>query len=110
MSKKSGFVGALLGGSTELYIAIAVVLMVFMLIFPLPTMVLDFLMVCNIVLSLIILLSVLYLKRPIDFGTFPTMLLISTVFSFALNEYRLWLLQRVPQGPLRLRPVLAWMQ
>ena len=85
MSKKSGFVGALLGGSTELYIAIAVVLMVFMLIFPLPTMVLDFLMVCNIVLSLIILLSVLYLKRPIDFGTFPTMLLISTVFSFALN-------------------------
>lgn len=85
MSKKSGIIGALLGGSTDLYIAIAVVLMVFMLIFPLPTMVLDFLMVCNIVLSLIILLSVLYLKRPIDFGTFPTMLLISTVFSFALN-------------------------
>jgi flagellar biosynthesis protein FlhA len=65
--------------------AVAVVAVVMMLIIPLPTVLLDALMAMNLVLALLILLIVLYTRKATDFSIFPTMLLVSTVFSLALN-------------------------
>ncbi|WP_010260069.1 flagellar biosynthesis protein FlhA [Treponema primitia] len=73
------------GNSTELVMAVAVVAVVMMLIIPLPTILLDALMAMNLVLALLILLIVLYTRKATDFSIFPTILLVSTVFSLALN-------------------------
>ncbi|MDR2740309.1 MAG: flagellar biosynthesis protein FlhA [Treponema sp.] len=73
------------GNSTELVMAVAVVAVVIMLIIPLPTILLDALMAMNLVLALLILLIVLYTRKATDFSIFPTVLLVSTVFSLALN-------------------------
>jgi flagellar biosynthesis protein FlhA len=73
------------GNTTELAMAAAVVAVVMMLIIPLPTVLLDALMAMNLVLALLILLIVLYTRKATDFSIFPTVLLVSTVFSLALN-------------------------
>jgi len=65
--------------------AVAVIIIVVMLILPLPTIILDALMAMNLMLSLLILLIVLYTQKPTEFSLFPTMLLVATVFSLALN-------------------------
>ncbi|MCK5674560.1 MAG: FHIPEP family type III secretion protein, partial [Spirochaetales bacterium] len=56
-----------------------------MLIIPLPTILLDFFMIINLMVSLIMILIVLYTTKPLDFSVFPTLLLITTVFGLALN-------------------------
>jgi len=66
-------------------VAIGVLAVVIMLIIPLPTVLLDALMVINLLISVMIILIVLYNKDPLDFSVFPTMLLVTTVFSLALN-------------------------
>jgi flagellar biosynthesis protein FlhA len=77
------------GGSfrnpNDMFIALGVVLVVIMLIIPLPTVLLDTLMAMNLIISLMILLIVLYTKKPTDFNLFPTVLLVVTVFGLALN-------------------------
>ncbi len=59
--------------------------MLAMMILPLPTFFLDLLFTFNISLSLVILLAVIYSKRPLDFGVFPTILLVSTLLRLSLN-------------------------
>ncbi len=71
--------------TTNLFVAVAVVSVILMLIIPLPTVLLDFLMACNLLLSVLIVLITLYTPKSTDFSTFPTVLLVSTVFSLALN-------------------------
>jgi len=66
-------------------IAICVVAVIAMFIIPLPTVLLDVFMSFNLVLSLLVLLIVLYNKKPTDFSLFPTVLLVLTVFSLVLN-------------------------
>jgi flagellar biosynthesis protein FlhA len=70
---------------SDLFVAVGVVAVVLMLIIPLPTVLLDALMALNLILALLILLIVLYTKRPTDFSIFPTILLVSTVFGLAIN-------------------------
>ena len=65
--------------------AVAVIVTVVMLILPLPTILLDALMAFNLMFSLLILLIVLYTKKPTEFSLFPTVLLVTTVFGLALN-------------------------
>jgi flagellar biosynthesis protein FlhA len=65
--------------------AVVVLTVVVMLILPLPTVLLDALMAINLIFSLLVLLIVLYTQRPTEFSLFPTMLLVATVFSLALN-------------------------
>jgi flagellar biosynthesis protein FlhA len=65
--------------------ATAVIITVIMLILPLPTILLDALMAFNLMFSLLILLIVLYSKKPTEVNLFPTMLLVTTVFALALN-------------------------
>jgi flagellar biosynthesis protein FlhA len=66
-------------------IALGVITVIVMLIVPLPTVLLDALMAFNLTLSLLVLLIVLYSRKPTDFTLFPTVLLVLTVFSLALN-------------------------
>ena len=56
-----------------------------MMVLPLPVILLDIFFVGNILLSLVILMVALYAYRPLDFSSFPSLLLIATVFRLALN-------------------------
>lgn len=76
---------ALSGDRSDILVSVGVIAIVMMMLVPLPAVFLDILMAFNLVFSLIIILMVLYAERPLDFSLFPTILLISTVFSLALN-------------------------
>ena len=69
----------------ESFLGIFIIAIILSILLPLPTVVLDFLFTLNIGLSLIILLSALYSKEPLDMSLFPTILLITTLFRIALN-------------------------
>ncbi|MGB5107739.1 MAG: flagellar biosynthesis protein FlhA [Candidatus Zixiibacteriota bacterium] len=73
------------GSYSDVFLAVAVVGIIGVLIIPVPTGFLDLLLAANISLSLIILLSTLYLKRPLEFSVFPGLLLVVTLFRLSLN-------------------------
>ena len=83
--KKGLGVTLLMGDSRSLLIALGVIVVISMLIIPLPTPLLDALMAFNLVLALLVLLILLYSRKPTEFSLFPTVLLVLTVFSLALN-------------------------
>ena len=56
-----------------------------MVVVPLPPMLLDLLFSFNIAVSLVVLLAVVYVKRPLDFAIFPIVLLMTTMLRLALN-------------------------
>jgi len=62
-----------------------VMLALAMMMLPLPTFVLDVLFSFNIALSLVIVLAVVYVLKPLDFGAFPTIVLMATLLRLALN-------------------------
>ncbi|MCC6226563.1 MAG: flagellar biosynthesis protein FlhA [Microthrixaceae bacterium] len=64
---------------------IAVVAVVTMMVIPLPTAILDLLLAVNIGVSVLLLLASLNVKRALDLGAFPSLLLIATLFRLALN-------------------------
>ena len=64
---------------------IVVMLMLAMLVVPLPTPALDALFTFNIASSLVVMLAVVYVKRPLDFTIFPTVLLLTTLMRLSLN-------------------------
>lgn len=64
---------------------ILVVLLLAMMVLPLPPFALDFLFTFNIALSLVVLLASVYIRKPLDFGVFPTVLLVATLLRLALN-------------------------
>jgi flagellar biosynthesis protein FlhA len=63
----------------------AVVFVVVMLVVPLPTQLIDLLITLNLVGSVIILLTSMYVKKALDFSVFPSLLLIATMYRLALN-------------------------
>src|SRR5581483_8428686 len=63
----------------------AVVAIVVMMVVPLPTMLLDLLLVCNLAGATVILLVSMNVRRTLDFSIFPSLLLIATLFRLALN-------------------------
>jgi len=62
-----------------------VILVVLLIIIPLPTWLVDALLIMNITISLFILLVTLFVKRPLDFAVLPTLLLLTTLFRMALS-------------------------
>jgi len=64
---------------------IVMLAMLAMLMLPLPPFVLDMLFSFNIALSLVILLAVVYVMRPLEFAAFPTVVLLATLLRLALN-------------------------
>ncbi len=69
----------------DLSVLIFVIMIVAMMIIPLPSLLLDVLLIINISLSLMILLVSMNTKEPLDFSIFPTVLLLATLFRLALN-------------------------
>lgn len=66
-------------------VAVVVVAIVFLIIIPLPAFLLDVMFILNITLSLMILLITMYVKEPLEFSIFPSMLLVTTLFRLGLN-------------------------
>jgi flagellar biosynthesis protein FlhA len=62
-----------------------VLLILIMMVLPVPTIGLDFLFTFNIALSLIVLLVTVYTRRPLEFSSFPTVLLVATMLRLSLN-------------------------
>jgi flagellar biosynthesis protein FlhA len=59
--------------------------MLAMIVVPLPPLALDALFTFNIALSVVVVMAVVYIARPLDFGVFPTVLLLATLLRLALN-------------------------
>lgn len=66
-------------------VAVFVLIIVLLLIIPLPTWLLDLMFILNLSLSLIILLTTMYIKEALEFSIFPPVLLITTLLRLSLN-------------------------
>ena len=75
----------MLSRHSDIVIAIVAVMIVGMMIVPLPHWVLDILLCGNIALALSILLVSMYTSEPLQFSSFPSLLLMTTLFRLALN-------------------------
>lgn len=69
----------------DIYLALGVIGIISVLILPVPTMLLDILLGVSIALSVVILMTVLFIEKPLDFNSFPTILLIATMLRLSLN-------------------------
>ncbi len=70
---------------SDIGLALGVMGILVVLIFPLPSFVLDLLLAVSIILSVLILMTALFIEEPLEFSSFPTVLLIATMFRLALN-------------------------
>ena len=71
-----------LGG---MVLPLGILMLVAMMVLPLPIMLLDIFFTFNILISLLILMIALHTYRPLDFSSFPSLLLVATVLRLALN-------------------------
>lgn len=70
---------------SQLAVPIGVVAVILMMVVPVPAAMLDFLIAINITGALLIVLVSMYVERPLDFSSFPSLLLVATLFRLALN-------------------------
>src|SRR5580692_10339050 len=77
--------GLRLSSVSELGVPIVVLLIVIALITPLPSFILDFLIVLDLMMSVVVMMVAMYIGRPVEFSVFPTVLLLLTLFRLALN-------------------------
>ncbi|NAE18330.1 FHIPEP family type III secretion protein, partial [Enterococcus hirae] len=70
---------------SPLVLPLGVVGIILLLVVPLPSVVLDFLIATNIIAALLILVTSMYVTRPLDFSIFPSLLLVATLFRLGLN-------------------------
>lgn len=71
--------------SNDIILAVGLVVIIAMMLIPLPPIILDILLTTNISLAIIILLVCLYTTEPLQYSSFPTVLLIATLFRLGLN-------------------------
>lgn len=83
-AKKSTLLDALMARS-DIVLALGVIAIIGVLVIPIPTGLLDFALAFNITFSLVVLLTTLYITRPLDLSVFPSMLLIVTLMRLSLN-------------------------
>jgi len=86
---------------SELMTVVGVIAVLVVMIIPLPSIILDFLLALNITIAITILLIAMYTLKPLDFFVFPSLLLVTTLFRLSLNvaSTRLILLHG-NEGPL----------
>ena len=70
---------------TDLFFATAVMGILTVLIFPLPAFLLDLLLAVSIIISVLIMMTGLFIDNPLEFTVFPTLLLVATLLRLALN-------------------------
>ena len=71
---------------TGIGVPVGVLAVLSMVVLPLPPIVLDVLFTFNIALSLVIVMAVFYVARPVEFGVFPTILLLATLLRIAADD------------------------
>jgi flagellar biosynthesis protein FlhA len=71
--------------SGDWLIPVATVALVFMMLVPVPSIILDLFLATSITLGIVVLLSALYILKPVQFSVFPTLLLFLTLFRISLN-------------------------
>ncbi len=69
----------------EVAMAVGVIGVILLLILPIPKMLLDLLLAISLVASVLILMTAVMMKRPLDFAIFPTVLLVATLYRLGLN-------------------------
>ncbi|CCO78433.1 EscV/YscV/HrcV family type III secretion system export apparatus protein [Erwinia amylovora] len=69
----------------ELIVLLMMIMVVVMLIIPLPTYLVDFFIALNLIMALLIFIGSFYISRILDFSTFPSMIMISTIFRLAIS-------------------------
>lgn len=69
----------------DIALALGVLTILVVLILPLPPLVLDLFLAISIILSILILMTALFIQTPLEFSSFPTILLISTMLRLSLN-------------------------
>ncbi len=82
MGKSNGFQMAKLQG---LLLPVAAISMVFVMIIPVPSALLDVLLAVSITASVIVFLTAVQVRKAVDFSVFPTLLLLLTLFRLSLN-------------------------
>ena len=90
----------------DIALAIGVLTILVVLILPLPPLLLDLSLAISIILSVLILMTALFIHTPLEFSSFPTVLLIATMLRLALNlaSTRLILSRGHENPPWVLRP------
>ena len=59
--------------------------LIFVILIPLPTSILDFLLITNILLATVVMMTVMYIHNPLELSSFPSLLLATTLFRLVLN-------------------------
>ncbi len=72
-------------GARGLGAPLVLLMLLAMVVIPMPPLALDMFFTFNITLSLVVMLVVVYTRRPLDFSVFPSLLLIATLLRLALN-------------------------
>lgn len=80
-----GFNLSMITQRTDIAFAMALVFILVMLVIPVPPLLLDLTLACSIAFSLLILLTALFIEKPLEFSTFPTVLLVATMVRMALD-------------------------
>nr|WP_296073782.1 flagellar biosynthesis protein FlhA [uncultured Actinoplanes sp.] len=70
---------------SRLAVPIGVIGIIIMMVVPLPTFLLDMFIALNITVALLVLLTSMFVQKPLDFSVFPALLLVATLFRLALN-------------------------
>jgi len=95
-TKAGGFMGAFAGITPasiltdlskrgDLALAIGIMAIIVVLILPLPAFLLDFSLAISITFSVLVMMTALFIQKPLEFSAFPTVLLIATMLRLALN-------------------------
>jgi flagellar biosynthesis protein FlhA len=75
----------LVKNNSDLALVGGVICILLILFAPIPTALLDFLIILNFSLALTILMLTFYVQKPVEFSTFPSLLLVATLFRLSLN-------------------------
>ncbi|MFP5457896.1 MAG: flagellar biosynthesis protein FlhA [Bacteriovoracia bacterium] len=71
--------------NSDLAVAIGLLIILFVMVVPVPPLALDLFLAFSLAISVVILLMSVYAKKPLDFSTFPAVLLITTLLRLSLN-------------------------
>ena len=87
MTSSGNFAGTLgaLAKRSDLLFAAGILTIIVVLILPMPPLLLDFALALSITFSVLILMTALFIQRPLEFSAFPTVLLVATMLRLSLN-------------------------
>jgi len=74
-----------IGSQPDLLLAISVLAILLVMMVPLPTWLMDIMLAANITIGILILLTSIYVLKPLEFSVFPSLLLLTTLFRLSLN-------------------------